>query len=170
MKKMMVILGSMALVATMAVGAWAGPWGPGQGYGPGNCPGYAAGGPGGGPGYGPGPNMTKEQYEQFQAKRAAFLQETLPLRQTMAAKGIELRTLYAQPNADQATIQKLRGELIEMRSQLAKKANDAGLPGVGFGRGGFGRGGYGHGGYGMMGYGGGPGMMGAGYGPGACWR
>jgi zinc resistance-associated protein len=166
MKKMMVILGSLALVATMAVGAWAGPWGPGQGYGPGNCPGYAAGGPGGGPGYGPGPNMTKEQYEQFQAKRAAFLLDTLALRQTMAAKRIELRTLYAQPNVDQATIQKLRGELIDMGSQLAKKANDAGLPGMGFGRGGFGRGGYHHGGYGHGGYG----MMGPGYGPGAGWR
>ena len=161
MKKLMVILGSMALVATLAVGAWAGPWGPGQGYGPGNCPGYAAGA--GGPGYGPGPNLTKEQkeqFEQFQAKRAAFLKETLPLRQTLAAKRIELRTLYAQPNADQAQVKALTNELIDLRSQLAKKANDAGLPeyGAGYGRG--------HG----RGFRGGPGGPGAGFGPGACWR
>lgn len=154
MKKLMVILGSMALVATMAVGVWAGPWGPGQGYGPGNGPGYAAGS-GGGPGYGPGPNMTKEQFEQFQAKQAAFLKDTLPLRQSMATKGIELRTLYAQPGADQAKIKALQNEMIDLRSQLAKKANDAGLPGSGFGRG-FHRGP--RGGQGM------------GYGPGSCWR
>ena len=164
MKKIMVILGSMALVATMAVGAWAGPWGPGQGYGPGNCPGYAAG-----PGYGPGPNMTKEQFEQFQAKQAAFLKDTLPLRQTLATKGIELRTLYAQPDADQAKITALRNELIDLRGQLAKKANDAGLPGYGFGRG-HRRGPGGQGmGYGPgMAYG--PGGQGMGYGPGSCWR
>lgn len=156
MKKMMVILGSMALVATMAVGAWAGPWGPGQGYGPGNCPGYAAGSVDG-PGYGPGPNMTKEQFEQFQAKRAAFLKETMPLRQSLANKRVELRTLYAQPDADQAKIKALQNEMIDLRSQLAKKANDAGLPGYGSGRG-FNRGP--RGGYG-------PGM---GFGPGSCWR
>ncbi|MCF8043724.1 MAG: periplasmic heavy metal sensor [Desulfarculaceae bacterium] len=160
MKKLTVILGSMALVATMAVGAWAGPWGSGQGYGRGNCPGYAAG-PGGGPGYGPGPNMTKEQFEQFQAKRAAFMKDTLPLRQSLANKRIELRTMYAQPDADQAKTTALRNELIDLRGQLAKKANDAGMSGFGFGRGnrrGPG-GGYGPG----MGYG-------PGNGPGSCWR
>ncbi|MBU1276817.1 MAG: periplasmic heavy metal sensor [Proteobacteria bacterium] len=153
MKKLMVILGSMALVATMAVGAWAGPWGQGPGYGPGNCPGYAAGS-GGGPGYGPGANMSKEDYEKFQANRAAFMKDTLQLRQSLATKRVELRTLYAQPDADQAKIKALNNELIDLRAQLAKKANDAGLAGNGFGRG----------------FRGGPGGRGMGYGSGTCWR
>lgn len=153
MKKLTVILGSMALVATMAVGAWAGPWGQGPGYGPGNCPGYAAGS-GGGPGYGPGPNMSKEDYEEFQAKHAAFMKDTLQLRQSLATKRVELRTLYAQPDADQAKIKALNNELIDLRAQLAKKANDAGLPLKGFARGSQR----------------GPGGRGMGYGPGACWR
>jgi len=165
MKKFTVIIGSLALVAALAAGAWAGNWGPGPGYGPGNCPGYAAGGPGGGPGYGPGPQMTKEEFAQFQAKRAAFLKDTLQLRQTKAIKRIELRTELAQVKPDQAKIKALQDELIDLRAQLAKKANDAGLPGYGFGRGkgrGFGPGmGYGpRGGFGP----------GGGYGPGACWR
>ena len=98
--------------------------------------------------------MTKEQFEQFQAKRAAFLKDTLPIRQSMATKRIALRTLYAQPNADQAKIKALQGELIDLRGKLAKKANDSGLPAFGFGRGNRR----------------GPGGSGMGYGPGSCWR
>ncbi|MBU4605577.1 MAG: hypothetical protein KKH66_11785, partial [Proteobacteria bacterium] len=82
-----------------------------------------------------------------------------PLRQTLATKGIELRTLYAQPDADQAKVKALQNELIDLRGQLAKKANDAGLPGYGFGRD-FHRGPRGGYGQGMMGYG-----HGMGYGP-----
>jgi zinc resistance-associated protein len=161
MKKMTVILGSLALVATMAVGAWAGPWGPGPGYGP---------------GYGPGFGLSKEDVAKLDQKRAAFMKDTLALRQQIAVKNMELRTEQAQLNPDQAKIKALGDQIIELRSQIAKKANDAGLSRLGFGRG-FGRGGYGRGhhmawGPGTMGYG--PGMMGygpgGGYGPGACWR
>ena len=131
MKKISVIAGSLALVALMAVGAWAGPWGSGQGYGPGNCPGYAAGGPGQGQGYGPGPRMTKEEFEKLQTQRAAFLKDTMQLRQTMALKGIELRTEFAQVKPDDAKIKALKTELIDLRAQMAKKANEAGLPAYG---------------------------------------
>ena len=166
MKKITVIMGSLALVAIMAVGAWAGPYGQGRGYGQGNCPGYAAGP---GAGYGPGPQMSKEEFAKFQAKRAAFLKGTITLRQNAANKRIALRTEYAQVKPDEAKIKALRNELIDLRGQLAKKANDAGLPGMGLGRG-FGPGksrGFGPrgGGYGM---GGGYGH--GGYGPGNCWR
>jgi len=174
MKKFTVIVGSLTLVAILAAGAWAGNWGPGPGYGQGNCPGYAAGGPGYGPGrgFGPGPQMTKEDFAkfqakraEFQAKRAAFLKDTAQLRQTKAIKRIELRTEIAQVKPDQAKIQALRNELIDLRAQLAKKANAAGLPAYGLARGkgsGFGPG-RGHGPRGGYGSGGG-------YGKGACWR
>ncbi|MCB2226262.1 MAG: periplasmic heavy metal sensor [Desulfarculaceae bacterium] len=170
MKKISVIAGSLTLVALMAVGAWAGPWGSGQGYGPGNCPGYAAGGRGSGPGYGAGAQMSKQDFEKFQAKRAAFLKDTMQLRQTMALKGIELRTEYAQATPDAAKIKALQTEMIDLRAQMAKKATNAGLPAYGFGGRGKGRG------FGPRGGGYGPGMMGRGYGPGqgygqgSCWR
>lgn len=149
MRKITVILGSLALVATMAVGAWAaGSWGPGHG-----------------PGYG----LSQEEAAQLNQQRAAFMKDTLALRQQVALKTMELRTEQAQLNPDQAKIKALGDQIIELRSQIAKKANDAGLSRFGFGRG-FGRGVYGRGHH--MGWG--PGMMaygpGGGYGPGACWR
>ncbi|RJX36353.1 MAG: periplasmic heavy metal sensor [Desulfarculus sp.] len=168
MKKITVILASLALMGVLAGGAWARGGGPGWGYGPG----YQ------------GQQLSKEDYAKLAEKRATFLKETLPLRQQLAAKGIELKTLWAQPNPDQAKVQALNNEVIELRAQLAKKANDAGLPGYGGGRG-FGRGmdfGPRGGGYGPgyhMGYGPGGGYgpgyhmgygPGGGYGAGACWR
>jgi len=137
-----------------------------------------AAGPGGGPGKGwrAGQPPTQEQVEQFQQARAKFLKDTMELRQKMAAKSVELRTLQAQPQADQAKIKALALEMVDLRSAIAKKAIEAfsGLPmGRGFGRGGFGpggcpgfgggpRGGFGPG----MGGGFGPGM---GAGPGPSW-
>ncbi|MEW5914680.1 MAG: periplasmic heavy metal sensor [Thermodesulfobacteriota bacterium] len=159
MKKVLVILASLALLGVFAGGAYARPWGGGPGWG-----------------YGPGyQQLSKEDYAKLVEKRAAFLKETMPLRQQLATKGIELKTLWAQPNPDQAKIQALTNELIDLRAQLAKKAADAGLAGYGrgFGRGygmGFGgRGGYGPG-YHMGSGPGGPGGGYGGYGPGACWR
>ena len=149
MKRTVVIIGSLALVGALAAGAWAGPWGQGRGYGPGNCP-----GPGG-----QYQKMSKEEFAQLKQKRAAFMKDTMELRQKMAVKGIELRTLAVQPTPDEAKIKALRDELIEMRAELAKKANDAGLSG-------FWRMGKGYG------RGVGPGMRGGGYGggPGRGWR
>lgn len=187
MKKTMMILAGLALTGLLAAGAWAGPWGGGPGVGA--CPGWGAG-----PGYGyPGPQLSQEDYAKLGEKRAAFLKETLPLRQKLAAKAVELRTLRLQANPDPAQLKALSDEVIELRTQIAKKANEAGLAGAWdagrrFGRR-FGPGygmGYGMGyGPGMMGYG--PGMMGygpdvrgygpggygppmMGYGPGAYWR
>jgi zinc resistance-associated protein len=140
------------------------------------------------------PQITKEQVEQINQARAKFLKDTLELRQKVAAKKIELKTLYVQPKPDKAKIKALALELVDLRAALAKKRIEAfsGLPvGPGFWRHGFGhRGfgprfghkGFGPGGSGHMGYGPGFGHMGFGpggfghmgfgagfgYGPGAC--
>ncbi len=164
MKKLTVILASLALVVMISGAALAGPGGHGRTWGPGMM-------------YGAQP-WTQEQIEKANQARAKFLADTLELRRQAAAKAVELRTLYAQPKPDQAKIKSLAAELVDLRSAIAKKRIEAfsGLPlGLGFGRGmgfGMGRGfgpraGYGCGfGYGMMtGYG-----YGHGFGPGACWR
>lgn len=145
-------LGLAALLSTSAIAA-------GPGYGPG------AGGPGRGPGY--HNTLTPEQQAQWDQARAAFLQDTLKLRQEMSAKRAELQTLYAQPNPDKAKIKALSDEMVDLGASLAKKRNDysANLPAELAG-GGMGRGRH------MGGFGGGMGFGGGGYGPGAgaCWR
>jgi zinc resistance-associated protein len=133
---------------------------------------------GGGPGYGYGWQASPQQQAEWNQARAKFLEDTVELRQQMVAKRTELAKLYSQESPDQARIKAVQSEMIDLRSAIAKKAAEAGLPaGRGFGRGG--RGGFGPGscpgfggGYGprgghMMGYG-----YGGGFGPGGgpCWR
>lgn len=144
-------LGFAALLSTSALAA-----GPAAGGGPGMGYGYHRG-------YA---NLTAEQQAEVDQARATFLNDTLKLRQEIAAKRAELGTLYAQPNPDQAKIKALSDEMVDLHAQLAKKRNEyvAKLPagtfrGMGGGRGmGFGGG---------MGGGFGGGMGG---GNGACWR
>lgn len=120
---------------------------------------YARGGWGGGYGMGPGAGYnqaTPEQQEAF----AKFQRDTLQDRQQMAAKSIELRTLYSQSNPDQAKVMALQNDINDLRTQISKKAIEAGVgPGSGAGNGrGYHRGG----GYGRGG--------GNGSGGGYCWR
>lgn len=158
MKKFMVILASLTMVVMVSGAA-------------------LAAGPGGkGKGDFQRPQLTQEQVEQVTKARAKFMTDTLELRQKMAGKAMELKTLYMQPKPDQAKIKALALELVDLRSAIAKQRIEAfsGLPvGPGFGRG-FGRGG--HGGFGpgnCPNFGGGPSggfgqRGGGGYGP--CWR
>jgi Spy/CpxP family protein refolding chaperone len=128
MKKMIVALMVVALVATAGM-AMAQGWGRGMGYGPGYGPGPNAPcyGPGYGPGYGPkgswGPalNLTAEQNQKIQAMRESFFKETLPLRNEMQTKRLELRTLWAQTNPDQEKILAKQKEINALRAQLQEK-------------------------------------------------
>jgi Spy/CpxP family protein refolding chaperone len=128
MKKMIVGLMVIALLATVGV-AMAQGWGRGMGYGPGYGPGPNAPcyGPGYGPGYGPkgswGPalNLTAEQNQKIQAMRESFFKETLPLRNEMQTKQLELRTLWAQTNPDQDKILAKQKEINALRAQLQEK-------------------------------------------------
>jgi Spy/CpxP family protein refolding chaperone len=171
MKKTIVAVLVVAFLVTAGV-AMAQGWGRGSGSGPGPGP-Y---GPGSGPGYGPrgawgpGLNLTPEQNQKMQALQESFLNQTLPLRNEMQIKQLELRTLWAQTNSDQAKILAKQKEINALREQLQEKAtqnrlemrkiltpeqqSQLGAYGPGFGPG------YGPG-YGMRG-----GMMGGGFGPG----
>ncbi len=136
MKKTLSIGLVVAVVAMLAAGAYAQGWGRGGGWG-------MMGGA-----YG-APPAAQEEY-------AKFMQDTLQERQQIAAKSIELRALYAQPNPDQAKIDGLRDEIYTLQKSLAAKADKAGIRAGGYGP----RGGYGPG---AVCPGGGP--YGAGYGP-----
>ena len=66
-------------------------------------------------------SMNPEQLEKCEKMRAAHLKDTLELRKQVTAKQMELQTLWAQPNIDQAAVEKLSNEVAELRAQLWKK-------------------------------------------------
>jgi zinc resistance-associated protein len=124
MKKMIVALMVAGLLTTAGI-AMAQGWGIGMGYGPG--PG-AWHGPGYGMGYGPrgswGPalNLTPEQSQKIQALEESYFRETLPLRNEVQTKQLELRTLWAQANPDEGKILAKQKEINDLRTQLQEKA------------------------------------------------
>jgi len=164
MKKMIIAVLAIALLATAGV-AMAQGWGRGMGSGPGYGPGS---GPGPGPrgALGPALNLTPEQTQKMQALRESFFKETIPQRNELQIKQLELRTLWAQTTPDQEKILAKQKEINALRAQLQEKTTmhrlemrkvltpeqqaQLGAYGPGFGPG-----------YGMRG-----GMMGGGYGPG----
>jgi hypothetical protein len=135
MKKLMVVALIVvfgALLSTVAVAAWT-------------------------KGQGPGPD-TQVDVNAFRN----FQKETLPLRDEMAVKRLELRNEFSMANPDQAKIAVLKEEMIALRTQISEAAKKNGLPDRGFGPGYAGRGGNGPGNCGGFGRGG----NGPGYGPG----
>jgi hypothetical protein len=141
MKKLMVVALIVvfgALLSTVAVAAWT------KGQGP-----------------GPDAQVDVNAFRNFQ-------KETLPLRDEMAVKRLELRNEFSKSNPDQAKIAALKEEMIALRTQISDAAKKNGLPDRGFGPGYAGRGGNGPGNCGGFGRGGnGPGF-GPGCGAGYC--
>ncbi len=96
-----------------------------------------------------------------------FQKETLPLRDELQDKSLELRNEYTKENPDQAKVTKLRNDIEGLGAKIQTAAEKNGLPegryGTGMGYGMMGPGGSGHGDW-MMGrtYGNG------GYGRGYC--
>ncbi|MCJ7617902.1 MAG: periplasmic heavy metal sensor [Desulfobacterales bacterium] len=68
-------------------------------------------------------SMKPEQREKWQKMRAAYMMDTIDLRMKLAAKRVELRTLWAQPEIDKDRINKLSNEVAELQAQLSKKRN-----------------------------------------------
>jgi Spy/CpxP family protein refolding chaperone len=66
-------------------------------------------------------SMTPEQQEKCKKMRAVHQMETMELRKQLAAKRIELKTLWKQPKIDQARIEKLSDEIAELSAALSKK-------------------------------------------------
>ncbi len=66
-------------------------------------------------------SMKPEQREQWQKMHRAFQMETLELRKQLASKRVELETLWAQPNADKPSVEKLSEEVSQLEGEFAKK-------------------------------------------------
>lgn len=113
MKKMVGLGLAVVLMAALVTGAMA--FGPGYGMGA---------------GYGMGYNLTPEQTQKF----AEFQKNILPLRQKMLQLRTELMTLRTQANPDWNAIAAKQKEMVDVRTEIQKKAAEAGItdfgPGV----------------------------------------
>jgi zinc resistance-associated protein len=106
-----VVVFALALVASAAM-AWNPGYGRGEGYGP---------------GYGNPPisNLTPEQATKIQAIREAQFKDIAPLQQQLFAKKTELRGLWLSQNPDQAKINALQKDILNIRAQLQEKTTNA---------------------------------------------
>jgi hypothetical protein len=68
-------------------------------------------------------SMKPEQREKLQKMQAAHMMDTLDLRMKLAAKRVELKTLWAQPEMDKEMIDKLSNEVAMLQAELLKKRN-----------------------------------------------
>lgn len=128
MKKLYVTIGLLALVALATASLAVGP-GTDAGTGPGQA--------GGGPGWQRGPgagfhgahgrwaselNLSKEQQDKLSALRKRQWEEIKPLRDQMYQKRQEMRGLYTNPAADDATIIAKQKEVNVLQQQMQDKA------------------------------------------------
>ncbi|MDI1472701.1 MAG: periplasmic heavy metal sensor [Thermodesulfovibrio sp.] len=86
---------------------------------------------GGGPGYG-GYACPYYSSTVDPQKAQKFYTDTLPLRQKQLQLRAELAQLYGQPNPDWNAITKKHQEMVQLRTEIQKKAQEYGLP---YGRG-----------------------------------
>jgi hypothetical protein len=68
--------------------------------------------------------MPAEDQEQYRQMRSQYMQDTLPLRQELSAKEMEMETLWDQRNPDPEKMKELSGRVSELRSQLDQKHDD----------------------------------------------
>ena len=68
-------------------------------------------------------SMKPEQRKKWQKMRAAHMMDTMDLRMKLAAKRVELRTLWTQSEMDKDRIKKLSNEVSELQVQLLKMRN-----------------------------------------------
>jgi Spy/CpxP family protein refolding chaperone len=119
MKKIIVAVLMVGILAAaglaMAQGYEKGP-GMGMGYGP------HSGGRLGGHGLCKALNLTPEQMQKVQALRESFFKETLPLRNDLMSKKLELRSLWLQTNPDEEKILAKQKEISTLRAQLGERA------------------------------------------------
>jgi Spy/CpxP family protein refolding chaperone len=98
-----------------------GGWGHhGRGMGRGMGPGMM--GPGMmGPDFRGWQQMSDDQRADFRKRHAKFLAETVDLRKDLASKMVELRTEWAQPDPDAKKVEKLSGQVADLKAELSKK-------------------------------------------------
>lgn len=107
------VVGVLLVVASLAFAQ--GP-GYGRGYG------YAAGPYSRGCWYAPNFNLTVDQTGKLTSLQQGFLNETLPIRNELAAKVLELRTLMARPSANAAMISAKQQEIFTLQQKLQEKS------------------------------------------------
>ena len=109
MKKMMVAVGLVGVMALTAATAVA--WGPGmgRGYGFGYGPAVAA------------PNLSAEQAAKLQKIQADRYAETAKVRTEMVTKRMELQALFREPVLDQAKIAAKQKEITALQAQMQEK-------------------------------------------------
>jgi Spy/CpxP family protein refolding chaperone len=112
MKKIIVAVFVLTLVASSGF-AMAQGWGKGEGMGPGHH------GPGG---WTSALNLSPEQNLKMQELRESHFKETIPLRNEIMSKRLELRTLWAKTNPDEAKILAKQKEVNALMGQLQEKA------------------------------------------------
>ena len=110
MKKTMVAIGLVGVMALTAATAFA--WGPGmgRGYGSGYGPAVAA------------PNLSAEQAAKLQKIQADRYAEAAKVRSEMVAKRMELQALFREPVLDQAKIAAKQKEITALQAQMQEKA------------------------------------------------
>jgi len=118
---------AVAAIATIGLAGYqfadAQPWGGGQGMGPG----WEMMGP---QGQGQG-----QMSEETLKAREKFFNETKELRKKMFSKRTELDAVMSGEKPDAQKAAKLSEELFDLRTQMHKKAQEAGLAQAGFGPG-----------------------------------
>lgn len=125
MKKGLIAGVVLALISLVVTGAFAfGPgYGRGMGPGYGNCPYNST-------------NVTPEQQQKF----AKFQNDILPLKQKMLQLRTELMTLRAQTPTDWNAISAKQKEMVDVRTEIQKRATAEGFTGYGCGACGYGGG------------------------------
>jgi Spy/CpxP family protein refolding chaperone len=117
MKKNIVI--SMVAVLALALVASASmAYGPGYGRSAGHGPGYANP---------PVSDLTPEQSSKIQAIREAQFKEIAPLQQQLLAKKMELRGLWLAQNPEQAKINPLQKDVLDISAKLQETITNARL-------------------------------------------
>jgi len=92
-------------------------WGPGYGRGSGYAPASAYGCL-----YAPNSNLTADQAGKLAGLQQQFLNESLPIRNELAAKSLELRNLMAQPGADAAKINAKQQDIFALQQKIQEKS------------------------------------------------
>lgn len=118
MRKSRIVAVLAVLGLLVATAAFAGPWSGGGGYER---------------GYGCGPGVSSETLKNFQ-------KETLPLRDELLAKRIEIREEYARENPDLQKLASLKKEMVDLQTRIAESARKNGIERRGRGPFGEGRG------------------------------
>ena len=116
MKKTVVAIGIVGLMALTAATAFA--WGPGfgRGMGMGYGPGY---------GYGPGPtvaNLSADQIAKIQKIQSDRFAEMAKFRTEMLTRGSEFQVLLREPTLDQTKIAAKQKEIVALQAQMQEKA------------------------------------------------